>query len=247
MPNQHNSQYKYVVAHEFGHVIASGNFGTAFWYDGSDNTQPNTPNSQPLCRCDAVVEGNQKHCLQSKEYESYAINEGFAHFIAARTFNDPVQADCSFAYYKSFLVPGGGFPFPNDPKPLPPPHKVSCTGLVQWIDNHCPAPPSVFDEQGNEWDWMTFFYDEINQPVTVAFTLQELYQSFRLACTGDNNQMCNGHNLIFNHTPVSVRGVLPNQPLTQAACAVAGSGSCTTSNPRYVAFVNEGRDHGVDH
>lgn len=159
MPNQHNSQYKYVISHEFGHVIASGNFGTAFWYDGSDKPQPNA--TEPLCRCDAVVEGNKKHCLQSKEYESYAINEGFAHFIAARTFNDPTQADCSFAYYKSYLVPVGGFPFPSEATPLPPPTKVSCTGVIKWIDNHCPAPPSVFDEQGNEWDWMTFFLDDV--------------------------------------------------------------------------------------
>lgn len=94
---------------------------------------------------------------------------------------------------------------------------------------------------------MTFFYDEINQPATVALSLQELYQSFRLACTGNNGMKCANHNVVFNHAPVNVRGVAPNQPLAQAACTVAGSGSCSFSNPRYQAFFNEGSDHGVNH
>lgn len=246
LPDQHNSQYKYVVAHEFGHVIASNNLGLAFWHGAPQ--QPDTPSSQPSCRCDSVVEGNRSHCLQSREYEGFAINEGFAHFIAARTFNDPTQLDCIFAYYKSFVVQSGGVP--NYPIPLPPPVPVTCTGIVKWIDNHCPAAPGVHDELGNEWDWMTFFYDETNH--AGGFTLQELYQSFRLACTGldgppSSITMCNGHNVLFNRQPVIAHGTTPYQPLSGGACVVAGQGTCSLSNTRYQDFVNTGSYRGVDH
>ncbi len=41
--------------------------------------------------------------MASKEHSSCALKEGFAHFVAADTYNNHAQTDCAFNYYKPYF------------------------------------------------------------------------------------------------------------------------------------------------
>jgi len=94
-----DSHWKYVIAHEFGHVIQD-NFGVFM------NTKyvPTVSGRPAECRCDHVLVANQWHCMQSLQRASDSQIEAFAHFYAASVWNSPANTGCSFAYYKEFLV-----------------------------------------------------------------------------------------------------------------------------------------------
>jgi hypothetical protein len=239
---QHNSQYKYVIAHEFGHAISALNMGTPFFNFVKDNLQPDSHTNRDRCSCDFVVSGNKTHCINSKERQGFAINEGFAHFLASRSFNNIAQSDCSFAYYKTMLQFSG-----SSPAIYAPPTPIACNGTIRWLDTRCPAAGG-YDEQGNEWDWMTFFYDASNPNIPGTITMQELYKSFRLACTGNDSIRCAGHNVLFNHQPLTPFGNTPHEPLVVGACdTVTPGGVCTFSDARYLQFLSTGQAHGLDH
>jgi hypothetical protein len=111
-----DSHWKYVVAHEFGHVIQQ-NFGVSI----GATYIPTIANRPAICRCDHVLVANQKHCMQSTERANDAQLEGFAQFYAASVWNSPASSRCAFAYYKEFLVqerpnlPDNAFNFVTEP------------------------------------------------------------------------------------------------------------------------------------
>jgi hypothetical protein len=91
-----------VAAHEFGHVQQTNLTGIAHtqyeFDDGNGNLTPDPPGAPPSCRCDQVVTSNKLHCLQSKETATAAQVEGWAHFMAAKFWNDQIESDCTFNY-----------------------------------------------------------------------------------------------------------------------------------------------------
>lgn len=162
----YNTYYKYVIAHELGHVVqglATENLSRNYSLDAAL--------SVPLCRCDHVDSSNQAHCLQSQEGMGAGQSEGFAHFYAARILNKASEPDCRFVYYKEFLEP------PSNQKKLPP-YPVSCTQPVKWLETRCLAP-----NRAVEYDWMNFLY-AINTAPSAATTLPDLYTIYLAACGG---------------------------------------------------------------
>lgn len=226
-PDEHNSQYKYIVAHEIGHLIGEAAFGVTYWVPGQDGVQ------DEACRCDHVKSGNVTHCLTSRQAQSFAMNEAFGHFIAARTFNDPRQGDCSFAYYKT-TVDG-----------LPPPQNVSCTGTPRWLETHCSTEQ---DYGGTELDWLTFFYDVTRG--ADALTMPFLAESFMRACTGAPTTRCALQDVYFNRLPEVNRGAAqPASSLADAYCAALtahGELPCSV-NPKFAKFMADAASHGIVH
>jgi hypothetical protein len=137
-----DSLIKFVVAHELGHVVQGANFSFgSYSYDTGDDP------FVAACRCDHVQSSNQLHCLQSRETFVAAAIEGFAHFYAAKVWNNPNQSDCKFVYYKEFL--SAGLPFVQTP-PVP----KNCAQPVEWRDHYCTETAA----RGTEYDWLTFYW-----------------------------------------------------------------------------------------
>lgn len=226
-PQQHNSQYKYIVAHEFGHIIGDTGFGVLHWTPG----QSGAPGD--ACRCDHVQSGNTTHCLTSLQEQPFAINEAFGHFIAARTFNDARELDCSFAYYKTSV------------EGLPPPQNVSCTGTPRWLETNCSAQQEY---GGTELDWLTFYYDVTRG--TDALTLPYLAESFMRACTGSPTRRCELQYVYFNRMPATNSGkAQPVSSLADAYCAALtahGELPCSL-NPKFARFMADAASHGIVH
>jgi hypothetical protein len=117
--------------------------------------------------------------LQSIERFDPAQGEGFAHFYAAKIFNDAAVADgCEFVYYKEVLLDACP-PGRTDCKPfgdafvVPPPVAVSCSAADKWRNNQCAAQTDSADpiqqmivqaanqavlRRGTERDWLQFFW-----------------------------------------------------------------------------------------
>jgi len=157
----HNSQWRYVAAHEFGHAVqgfanarTGGGYGSAI-----ENADPG------LCGCGHVEdETDQSHCLQSKEVIGAASREGFGHYFAARVFGG------NFVYYKSVK---DGFGTTH-----PPPYVVSAAAPVKWLENFCEQ-----SGHGVEWDWLTFQYGLSVAPNPTR--VDDLLDIYRRACDGD--------------------------------------------------------------
>lgn len=157
--------WKYIIAHELGHVVQGVLTGTwQFSYDASGQTA--------LCGCTQVVDTrNRAHCLNSAEFTSAAMSEGFAQFWAARLFNAANENNCTFVYYKEFPVPGFGIA-------VPPPVPFSCTAPTRWYEGYC----TQFTGMGSEIDWMGFFWN-INTAGN-RLTLTDIANVYKRACGG---------------------------------------------------------------
>jgi hypothetical protein len=121
-----DAHWKFIVAHEFGHVIQHA--ANAALY-GSYN--PQIAGRPAVCRCDHVTVANQLHCMQSTQRWNDAQEEGFAHFYSASIWNSHNSlgsGSCVFEYYKEFLV--------SDNPNLPPGEAVN---IQEPQEN--PAPP----------------------------------------------------------------------------------------------------------
>lgn len=160
---------KVIIAHELGHAFQ-------LELTGLPKTGFIASATEPLCLCDHVIEAsNRAHCLQSRHHTSLGSTEGFAHYFAARTFNDPTEYDCVFPYYKEFLTSGGT---------QPPPYVVDCTAQTKWMETQCP----VTTGEGVEMDWMQFFW-ALMRPVADATTMADLDAIYDGACGGT----CSSH------------------------------------------------------
>lgn len=129
--------------HELGHQLAyrkNGDNGPSKSYDAAWNN--------------CFTDNEQKHEAVSKEYQSAAASEGFAHYYAAVSFNDTAQSDCGFAYYKST---DWNLDDNLDPQ------WVSCEGgPMTGVDGHdylgdwCTG---TLTNRATEWDWLRFLWD----------------------------------------------------------------------------------------
>ncbi|MEO8550228.1 MAG: hypothetical protein ABI678_09645 [Kofleriaceae bacterium] len=115
---------KFVIGHEHGHFVQGHRFTfNNFNYDVVSD-------SVGACRCDHVVSANQLHCIQSLEQYAAAFVEGFGHFYASKLYNNRLESDCEFGYYKEVYVLFAV---------LQPTVPVTCASTINWRDSHCTA------------------------------------------------------------------------------------------------------------
>ncbi len=168
--NSHNVDWKFVVAHEFGHAI--------LFKQKANPRLPETQqkayealSDQAACRCDHVIQDEDKtHCMQSKEYLGDVETEGLAHMIAANTWNVLDENACNFVYYKNVKA---GFL-------LLAPVSVSCHAKFKWMENTC-----LEGNRGVEWDWMNWMHSLNVNPITSRLTTADVGTLFAQACGGD--------------------------------------------------------------
>jgi len=172
-----DSMWKNIIAHELGHQVQRKLHGVPnrsyTFYDVLNNEHADPPDLGALtCRCDHVFAANRLHCLQSQERTSDADAEGFAHFMAAKIWNDETGSDCTFNYYKEFRE--------GDPTSTvkQPPYKVSCRNAVQWRDNRC-----FNSTRGTEYDWMQFFWN-LNTVSANKLSMGDIEAIHENACGG---------------------------------------------------------------
>jgi len=163
------SQWKFIVAHEFGHVLQA-----VAAADARGEGYPIINGLPDVCECRHVTVANQYHCLQSLEQPGDVRKEGFAQFIAARTFNDVTDPNPTFVYYKEFLVPtcpagatctpfNGGFSqFP--------PVGMSASRPALWRNRNCAGTPSL----ATEFDWMNFYWN-VTLPAPNSVSVEQLF------------------------------------------------------------------------
>jgi|GEM_PF-2321909 len=174
-----NLRWKFVLAHEAGHVAQRRGMGTpanayCFTADGNvtgdcENHLPDHPNAPPSCSCDHVSGSNSLHCLQSYEHTTAAQVEGWAQFFAARVWND-AGPGCIFNYYKQFREDDGSVEQP--------PYKVSCDSNVNWRDNHC-----FGSWGGTEYDWLQFFWN-LHAVGSYKYSTLDIFNAYENACGG---------------------------------------------------------------
>lgn len=115
---------KFVISHEVGHWIMDS-MGL-----GGDEVSYSYNYSNPDNNC--TLSGT--HSLESQEYQSTALSEGFASFYGADAFNSHNETNC-FGLYGT-----------------------NCENGSREMQDHCP-PSTSWPGRGNEMDWTRAFWD----------------------------------------------------------------------------------------
>jgi hypothetical protein len=170
-----------VIGHEFGHYVQSRLFGMP---GNSGYCASVTTANNALCRCDHVLSPNiaycgtelvnQAHCLQSREYFSAALAEGWGHFFATSLLNNPTGTDAKFAYYKHFKRMDLGI--------VAPPVSHDPFWQTRWMEVNC---PDVQAGRGVEIDWMGFLY-KVRSSSSNRYTFSNFETVF------ESSQVCSG-------------------------------------------------------
>ena len=141
---------RYAIAHELGHTIWNRSIATSSTSD--DFVEPD-PECTP-CETNAGT-----HSMAEVESTGLAISEGWAHYVAARTWNDPASSECWFHYWHGVdWYPGLagdeahylGDPFPYYTEgPDQWSRWVDCEGATRWIsvDMVIPGDPESVETQ----------------------------------------------------------------------------------------------------
>jgi hypothetical protein len=177
-------QSKYVIGHELGHVMQ--HFGSGI---PAANYSATPSNNDARCKCDHVTNANQIHCMGSLEHASAAQVEAWAHFTAARLFNDPAGNDCKFNYYKDYIDGSSAV--------HKAPYSVDCRNAVKWRNHYC-----YQQERGTEHDWLQFFWN-VDTVGTATSSIQELYDIYKIACGGSNCTLAN--NVLWSDLAVAAQ------------------------------------------
>lgn len=183
VPGSH--RFKYVVAHEFGHFFQAASQGRfAFDYSGDDATA--------RCACRHVVPGDDSHCLQSLESIGAGQSEGYAHFLAAKTWNRSTEPDCTFVNYKEFLDtscrPGSEECAPDPDAPglfrSQPPYPISCATRTRWRNSVCFDGTQTDDKlrQAVEVDWLQFYWSVNTDVLERRWSTRRIHDAYVSAC-----------------------------------------------------------------
>ncbi len=139
------TRYKFIVTHELGHAIAALYYGSHD--DAVNGGEPNVSLSHDVDPNACGINGTS-YSISSKEWNSVNFREGFAHFIAARIWNNK-ETEGAFAW---FAGPHDLERFnqgaDNDPGGRL--ENVCCVG------GGCAAS---WDSAGTNEDWLRFFWD----------------------------------------------------------------------------------------
>jgi hypothetical protein len=126
---------KFIIAHEMGHRILGAVTG-GFVNDCSLGV------SQNLVPCYNA----SGHAIDSLEYSSCAAMEGWAHFVATHAFNDPLEADAAFQYWR-----GTGLTVDVTQGPT--------GGVDQLYETQCGGGGANAAGRGVELDWLRQWWD----------------------------------------------------------------------------------------
>jgi hypothetical protein len=130
---------KFTIAHEFGHV-------QTIWVSGSDTTMVNTSYDW----CSFVDGGSKTHTVDSPEWQSAALIEGFADFYATAVFN---------------RIEDGAWYFLEDVENDTMRYQVQCQPSLDalMMDGRCvqPGDATMCSDPGgsNEIDWAGTLWD----------------------------------------------------------------------------------------
>jgi len=89
-PEDNSAHRKFIITHEMGHALLH-DIVTSKYKNNSTFTDPGGT-------CTSATGNN--HAVDTKEYQSAAMNEGFAHYYASIAFNRTDQDDCYFHHWK---------------------------------------------------------------------------------------------------------------------------------------------------
>jgi|GEM_PF-3292442 len=183
------TRFKYIVAHEMGHFIQGNGQGLLPPKYGCGGGDPNQP---VLCRCDHVRADDQLHCLQSLEEPNAAQIEGYAQFFASKVFNDDLESNCTFSYYKPIAntscMPGAASCSQDPTTGLyisQPPIPINCRQAVRWRNTHCIDSVSSPDllSYGTEYDWLEFLYAINNaESASARWAMTNIFDAYGSAC-----------------------------------------------------------------
>lgn len=161
----HNVDWKFVVAHEFGHVIFDA-------YNAVPKIAYGDNGAGLYCECEHVTADEDKeHCMQSREPLGGVAAEAQAHAVAAGTWNLPSESACQFVYYKNMRIPFLAI--------ISAPVPVTCTSQVKWLENTCLAA-----DRGVEWDWMNWMHNVNIAPSGSVSSIGDVADVFVRACGG---------------------------------------------------------------
>lgn len=170
-PATPRTRYKFHIAHELGHAIAALYYG-----DHEDAVNGGEPN----VRSDHNVSPNAcgfstSYSISSKEWNSIGFREGFAHFIAARIWNNK-ETEGAFTWFAA----------PHDLERYNQGANNSPGGRLEnvcCVGGNC--ADSWADAGTNEdwlrffWDWYTFSSNSCNVELT-RLDMLKLYRQTRL-------------------------------------------------------------------
>lgn len=182
------AQQKFVVGHELGHALLALFYGDYFEaVDGGEPAVDWTHDVDP----NACGMGGTFYSMGSKEWNSVAFREGFAHFMAAYMWN-PKQPEGAFRWGNMYDLRrydfGAGL---NSGGRL----KNECCDNLQ----SCAVS---WENAGTNEDWMRFFWEWFNnddaecQQQPNEFTMLDLYRETRLA--GDDLTATNYYEKMFD-------------------------------------------------
>lgn len=201
-----DSRWKTVLAHEIGHGLqhrASGKWAGGYEFAG----QPDHPGAPPLCKCSHINDTNTLHCLQSLEGPGAAQREAYAHFVAARTWNDLDDDDCTFVYYKAILGSqciDGAEECTNDPMSAlfinAPPVPKNCIEPDKWRNAYCldtqTQSGEVVTDLSTEIDWMQFYFGVTHPNTSGNLSIYLLNRLYWEACGSGGYCQNKGPNVI---------------------------------------------------
>ena len=192
--NQGLVKKKFTIAHEIGHWFALN-------WDATDAFSTNyTYQDDKLGAFDndckfAAIGANSSHGIRSAEHEPAALNEGFAQYISALTFDDAtLTADATFKYYKLIntnidVVAAAYDDFINEDY-----YQVSLIGgnpdalggQSAWVENECNPEWNQHDVT-SELDWMRMLWQfqivdvEVGGSPTPKPSLSDILEMLQLA------------------------------------------------------------------
>jgi|GEM_PF-1353460 len=175
------SKMKFVVTHELGHAIAALYYGSH--EDAVDGGEPQVDGSHNVNPNSCGTLGNS-YSIQTKEWNSLTFREGFAHFVAAKIWNNKNTVG-AFHWFESKTQDLRRYDFGAG---------VFSGGRIR---NECCVGPTCSDswsKAGTVEDWMRFFWsfyaDEIfcNGVSPSKLDMLKLYRQVRLngGLTKDN-------------------------------------------------------------
>lgn len=141
------SSRKFVATHELGHALLRLNTNL----NGGEPNFSVTHNEGGTANPDSCgTGGSGSYTMSSKEWNSLGFKEGFAHFIAARIWNDRSQS--------------GAFTWTNGTQDLERYGGGGGTGSGGRLENECCTSgcSTSWEDAGTNEDWLRFFWDFYN-------------------------------------------------------------------------------------
>ena len=150
-PATPQTKYKFIVTHELGHAIAALYYGAHD--DADDGSEPNVSlshnvNPNACGTLDDPANDDFGYSIDSKEWNSVGFREGFAHFVAAKIWNNK-ETEGTFSWFA-------------DPHDLERYNYGAGGNSGGRLENQCCVGAGCANSwagAGTNGDWLRFFWD----------------------------------------------------------------------------------------